>query len=371
MKPLSIITYLKNNKRKVLPGFVCIVLSVFLVYFFSILLYSTIYAIQLGSINVVDKVTIVNSTNKNSISDKILNKISTSKDVKDIIPIIGDVGYFEYHSPFGSMSVEGYNVFSEDIPKLLNIFNMKLQQGTNPADNKNEIIISLKYAKQNKIKIGDYIGTNPDLRANFNKKYRVSGIIDGPVNIAFTSNSGSIKREDALKYSLMFSMNDRRINDEIMDMGDKNVNIVDYKSAVTEVNQIIESMNALGIILDTIIIIVLCISIGNLNYVVFLNRKNEFSILTAIGYRKIALYRKLLMENLAVNILGYILGIAFTILVVEILNITVWEPNGQYIYSLRTGSMITALLVPIFVSVISMISPLRELKAMDYECINI
>lgn len=77
------------------------------------------------------------------------------------------------------------------------------------------------------------------------------------------------------------------------------------------------------------------------------------------------------MENLSVNILGYVIGIAFTILVVEILNITVWEPNGQYIYSLRIGSMIVALLVPILVSVISMISPLKDLKAMNYECINI
>jgi putative ABC transport system permease protein len=161
------------------------------------------------------------------------------------------------------------------------------------------------------------------------------------------------------------------INDELTSIKENKVTIMDYKSAYDQMSEVLMAMNSLKFILNFIVIIVLCISIGNLNYILFLNRKDEFGILTAIGYKKTTLYMKLLKENIVLNLLGFIVGIVFTIIVVELLNIVVFEPKGQYVYSFHVGSMLTAFLIPLAVTISNMISPLRTLKAMDYECLKI
>ncbi len=374
MKPLSTVTYLKNNAKKVLPGFICMALGVFIIYFFSIILYSSILQINRGSLNIFEKVTSVRSNTKDPMPDKILNKIEEASNVEYIIPIINNIGSFRYKSPFGDISTEGFNVFEEDIPKILKAFDIKLVEGKLPSANSNELLIPLKIAKQNKIKIGDYLSKDPDLNVILNRRYKVCGIIDGTVDTMLTTNAGYAKREEVLKQSLMFSLknkNDKMINDELTAMKESKVTIIDYRSAYDELNELFKIMNSLKFILNFIVISVLCISLGNLNHILFSNRKDELAILIAIGYKKTTIYKRILKENITLNLLAFIFGITFTIIAVELLNITVFKPNGQYVYSFHLGSIFTAFLVPLFVSISNIISPLRDLKAMDYEYLNI
>ncbi|MBV7275378.1 ABC transporter permease [Clostridiaceae bacterium UIB06] len=373
MKPLSSRSYLKNNVKKVLPSFTCVALGVFLIYFFSITLYSGIYGIKQGSLDMLEKVTNIASNTKDPISDKALDKIKNCNNVEYIVPIIGVIGGFQYKSPFGQISTEAFNVFEEDIPRLLQIFDMRLLEGKLPSPNKNELLISLKISKQDKIKIGDYIGKNSDINVTLNKKYKVCGIIDGPINTMLTTNSGNTKREEALKHNLIFSLkneNNKTINDELESMGESTITIMDYKSAYNQLNEIIRAITSLSFILNLIVIIVLCISIGNLNYILFLNRQYEFKILAAIGYKKKDLYIKILKENITLNILGFTFGIIVTIITIKLLNIIIFQPKGQYVYSFHLKSIFTAFLIPVSVSTTNMLSTLRKLRAMNYDCLN-
>lgn len=374
MKPLSTVTYLKSNVNKVMPAFVCMVLGVFLTYFLSLIIYSGICGMGQSSLNILEKVTIVSSNTEAPISDKVLSKIKGCSNVEYVIPIIDEIGGFEYKSPFGQITAESFNIFEDDIPKVLEIFDLKLVEGKLPSQDSNELLIPLKIAKQNKIKIGDYIGKNPDFNIILNKKYKVCGIMDGPINTMLTTNAAKIKKEDAVKYKLIFSLKDKNnkaINDELRVMKGKKVNIIDYKFAYSEMNEVTSVMNSFRFILSFIVIIVLCICLGNLNYILFLNRKNEFAILAAIGYRKNDLYKKLLKETIALNLLGFIFGIIITIIIIRLLNITVYEPKGEYVYSFQLESLFIAFLIPLSVSITNMISPLRQLKNMNHDYINI
>lgn len=373
MKPLSSRSYLKNNIKKVIPSFICMALGVFLIYFFSITLYSGIYGIKQGSLDMLEKVTNITSNTKDPIPDKTLDKIKNCSNVEHIVPIIGVVGGFQYKSPFGQMSTEAFNVFEVDVPRLLQIFDMKLVEGKLPSPNRNELLIPLKIAKQDKIKIGDYIGKNPDLNVTLNKKYKVCGIIDGPINAMLTTNAGNIKREEALKHNLIFSLkneNNKAINDELTSMGESKITIMDYKSACNQLDEILNAITSLRSILNLIIIVVLCISIGNLNYILFVNRQGEFNILAAIGYKKRDLYVKLLKENITLNLLGFIFGIIVTIITTKLLNIIIFQPKGQYVYSFHLKSIFTAFLIPVAVSTTNMLSILRRLRTMNYDCLN-
>jgi len=140
---------------------------------------------------------------------------------------------------------------------------------------------------------------------------------------------------------------------------------MEYYSISKQIDEILNSMNALSYMLNMIIILVLCISLGNLNYINFVNRKYEFGVLLAIGYKKSTLYFKLWKESVTVCLLGYIGGILLSMLLAFILNLAVLYPVGKFISLWSISGAGMALFIPIFVSFLSLIAPVKELRKTD------
>ena len=372
MKPLSAYTYIRNNLKKVFPSFISITLGVFLVYLLSLLLYSSVLGINLVGLNLTERGTLLSSNTPQGFSEEIMNKLEKGIADKSVLPVIPNVGSFMYSSPFGDMSGESYTVYPEDLSRLMEFLDLTLVEGALPGENEGEVLVPLRFAKQNNVEIGDLIGKNLDINADLHKEYRICGLTDGPVMVFLASDTDSMGRDEAAKHSVLISV---RANPELSqamgDLEDKSVSVIDRQSIGEEMGQIQATYNSLSFSLDFLIILVLCISIGNLNYISFLNRKHEYAVLAAIGYRKSFLYLKLLKENLVTCLLGFGAGIAFTILVVELLNQAVWLPQGKYVSSFEPRYIIVALVVPAVVSVASMLSSLRELRKINHESLKI
>ncbi len=369
MSPLSTFKYIASNVSKTLPILISMVVSVLLIYFFSLITRSSIEMTELTNSNIFKKYTIVSSNSQEPILKDYLEKITNDNNVGHIMPLIAGNGYLRYDSVFGSMSVEVMNLYEKDISLAFSTLNVKLTEGKIPTENKNEIIIPKKYALQNKLKIGDYIGSEVSSIYGIKGKFKVSGITDGPAMLAIISdNKNAIAREAALKHSILFSVKDIKDKDLINYLSEntpKNVLVMDYYSVLKQMEDILNSMNGLSYILNMIIIVVLCISLGNLNYINFLNRKYEFGVLSAIGYKKTALYFKLWKENSTVCIIGYIGGIISTTLLAFTLNLTLLYPDGKYLPLWSVSGAVIALFIPIFVSFLTLIAPIKELRKTD------
>lgn len=374
MKPLSSLTYIKGNPKKVLPSFICTIISVFLIYLFGLLLYGSVNDFNKLTVNYVNNGTFIYSNNVNKpISDKIAEKIKNDSNISDTIPFLGLNNSFGYKAAFGGASTESFNLYSEDVQGFLKKLNLKLVSGTIPKNNADEIILPLELARQYKLKTGDYINTdtNPDIRVD--KTYKLVGITSGDAWVPIVCDVGTVKREDAEKYGMLYFFKDpsnKKLNDSLTALKDKNLVIIDYKSVKDGMDQLTSSINFLYGALAVIILIVLCLSLGNLNYIVFLNRKSEFSILKTIGFSTFKLRRKLFIENVLVCIAGFIVGIGVTFITVELLNIAVWQPAGQNIPVFRSDSLLVALIIPAAVSLISMLSSIREFNKLSYETLN-
>lgn len=369
MSPLSTFKYIMNNISKTLPVLISMVVSVLLIYIFSLVTKSTFEMADLTVTNIFSKYTIVMSNNQEPIPSAYLEKITNDKNVGNIIPSINNNGYLRYDNIFGGMSIEVMNFYEEDIPKVITTLNMELIEGTLPRLNKNEIIIPKKYALQNKLKTGDYIGSEISSSYGLKGKYRISGITEGPAVMAVISNNdNAISRDTAMKQSLLFSvknLQDKNLINYLSENTPKNVLIMDYYSTSIQMKEIFNSMNALSYILNIIIILVLCISLGNLNYINFLNRKYEFGVLSAIGYKKSALYFKLWKENLTVCILGYIGGILLSTLIALILNLTILYPEGKFLPLWSISGAGIAIFLPVIISFLTLIAPIKELRKTD------
>lgn len=373
MKPLSSFTYIKNNPKKVLPSFICTIISVFLIYLLGLLLYGSVDDFCKTGVNLARNSTFIFSNNPNNpISEKIIKEIKEDDSVSDIIPMLGMSNHFNYQAAFGNTGTNSFNFYSEDLEKVLKNLNLKLVEGTLPRNNSNEILLPQELAKQFKLKVGDYINNESNEGIRVSKTYKLVGLTQGDVWIPIVCDVGEISSEKAMGLGLVyfFEDNSMALNDKITALKVKNVVIQEYNSIKSEMDELISSMDVLYAALCILIITVLCISLGNLNYIVFLNRLNEFGILSTIGFSKSRLRRKIFKENLIVCLVGYVLGIGLTTLIVQLLNLAYWNPNGQHVPIFRMDSMLISLIIPIFVSLFSMISSVREFNKLEVTVIN-
>ncbi len=369
MSPLSTFKYIFNNISKILPILISMVVSVLLIYLFSLVTKSTFEMADLTVANIFSKYTIVSSNNREQIPEDFLEKITSDTNVGHIIPANSSNGYLRYDNIFGGMTIEVMDFYEKDISQVVTTLDMKIIEGRLPIENKDEIIIPKKYALQNKLKMGNYIGSEVSSDFGIKGKFKISGITDGPTLLAITSsNKNNIPREIAMKQSILFSvenLQDKNLINYLSEHTPKNVLIMDYYSTSKQMEEIFNSMNGLSYILNMIIILVLCISLGNLNYINFLNRKYEFGVLSAIGYKKHSLYFRLWKENATVCIIGYIGGLLLGTLIAFILNLTLLYPDGKFLPMWSFSGAGIAILLPVIISFLTLIAPIKELRKTD------
>jgi putative ABC transport system permease protein len=173
MNPLSTFKYIKNNISKTLPTLIAMMVSVLLIYIFSLVTESTLEMANLVGTNIVSKYTIVSSNNEEPIPKEYLEKITNDNNVGYVIPLISNYGSLQYSNVFGIMSIDVFNFYEKDISQVFSTLNLKLIEGEIPRLNKNEIIIPKKYALQNKLKTGDYIGSEVSSKYGIKGKFKV------------------------------------------------------------------------------------------------------------------------------------------------------------------------------------------------------
>ncbi|WP_234123563.1 ABC transporter permease [Clostridium hydrogenum] len=362
MKPLGTGSYLKNNAKKIFPQFICILLSVYFVYLISVIFYSSIYGMNSYGLNIVKNAVTVDVNSKYRLPEDVVTMLKSNSDIGGLIPIVSKTGQFQYNSILTYSDGNVLNVFAEDIKKLLNLFHMKVVKGRLPKGGKKEVILPMNFAKQNKINIGDHLGNNPDLNTSFDDDYKVVGITDGPCSFMVTSSNIKISRNEALRQHIIVPLKNEKqaiVVKKLKNIGEKNITVFDYEDLKEQLASQYKSVNTIKFILDGLIVLVLCISVSHINSVVLLNRKKEFLILNLIGYKKLQIYKKILKESAAIDAIAFVVGVLAAVLTAEILNITLWEPQGEYAVIFKFEYIFTAVLIPVCVFIVNTIVSLK------------
>ena len=357
MKPLSPVTYVKRNFKRVAMTGISILIGAFIVYFFSLITETTNYSLKIGGLNLVDKYSVVFPGNSNGIPKEVYEDFKQNKNLDHIIPQKINVGSVRYQLGLGSMMVDVYNLYSEDVPKFLDTLNLKLIEGQLPREGSNEILIHSRYAKQNNLKIDSIINNNMT-GVKVQGELKVVGIFEGSsVLVIASTDNNKVSREDAFAYGFLYSSKDGSHRDlsYLSSRKDLNLQIYEYTKVKKLMKDTTGALNIFSYGLGIFIIVVLCMTLGNLNYITFSNRIQEFFILKAIGYKNGTLMKKLWKENLIVCIVGYVLGLALCLSVVAILNLCIFSPNGKPFLLFSLEGLFLSFTVPLFVSFFSLI----------------
>lgn len=360
-KPLSIFTYYLRNKRKAVPVVILLVLAVFII---------NVLVNIIGSINGTFQksfesykyVTQVDQGKKGKIDEATIDKIKDLPGVKDVFK--GGSNWTNLPMIAGNTGISIFVLNQDDTKKMLGVFSARLAEGRLPKPGSNEVIISRSIANAKNIKVGSRLDKERDLK--------VSGILEGPVRIVIASyeymqKDGRLKQAPATlyvvpkNYKTIESMNNNIKNA----FGGDEVKLMTHKSIMDEGKDSMGNLDMIVGVIDFLLILVMAISVGLLNYIYLMQRMNEFGTLEAVGYTPGCIIRRVTGEMLVLTIISFILGIAFSSLVFKLLEVNMFAQKGWYLDLISMKGILFSLPIPFVVLITGMLTVLWRLLRLD------
>ncbi len=362
MKPLNPFFYFKRNMKKTLPIFVSVAVGVLMIYIFSLFAATTKKMVEVATFDLTDKYNIVYTKDGTDLPQSFFDELGSAQN-RSVIPVqMNYSGLAYYRGGMGGTTMLIFNLFEDDTRALMDSFDIELAEGALPKDNQNEMLVPVEFALQNGLAVGDYIGNDVSDTYSFNGKYRICGLSQGDVLFAVTCQPGNSTKEQIMSSGVMYPIDDLSTTEQglLIAALPENAIAITHDYYEQELSVTLNSMSALTYILTAVMVVILCIALGNLNIFLFANRRDELMILHWVGFTKRKLSKKLWMENLLVCTGGYLAGVLITMLAVWLLNILSLIPQGKMLEIIDLNGLIIAFALPAFISIFSLLPSLMR-----------
>jgi ABC-type antimicrobial peptide transport system permease subunit len=370
--PLSIFTYYIRNARKVVP--------VMLIIAFSILGVTATAAIggsflrDVGKFNSLYDIYYTVRFQPNEAKQYSLKEVEQNLDkLKNSEYYIKGKVLSTYSTTMtGTMSQYIFYFGPIDDLEFMKQVGWTLEEGKLPSAGSNELALSHKLMVNKDLRVGSRFGVNLDRTEILPGTHMVSGRLKQSTNV-----SGGLGKLDNLanssddNYTFFIKPTagaNAALRAELIQI-EKDFPGVEIRTDQTErefLDKIYQIVNQLVWSLDILIMLVICMCIGLLNIIYFMQRASEFGVLNALGYSKNFLLRKTFLESVGLIFTAWIFGLVLTQVVYSLLNFMVFHPRGiEGLTILEPGTFIFSLPVPITVSVFSLGTIYWHFSSMD------
>ncbi|TAH53493.1 MAG: ABC transporter permease [Chloroflexota bacterium] len=366
MNPLSIFIYYSRNKRKALPVLGILTLAVFGISL-TLVLTATIFDGVRGFVSPYYHFVVVEPNyNKKyyQLDTSLRADVRQSEHLAVYAPIQTS---FVYGTVLGIPT--NYAIFgvSDDLmPRLLQATETNLLEGRLPGVRENEVALHESLMKTRGLQVGDYIGREINREDNLDGKWRVVGVIGGKTILNLVALDRITHGRTPNEIVLIPKTGE-------MEGLALDLNALKSERATIQTpaywNQFIEKTlsqyDSLVTALNVVIITVLSLGVGLLNMIYFRQRTGEFGILSGIGFSRSFLVRRVTLEALVLTIVAWLLGMALSVAVYQILDTLVFAPQGTHLSILNTRLLLGTLPVPIFVWLFSTVTIMWQLTRLD------
>ena len=360
MKPLSCWNFYLNNKKKVIPVIASISIGIFLLYFLYIIGTAVINTAEAGEPETLKHFTIL-YPEEGVIAPEIISKIKENDNVEKIV----NVGTASTNIKFMGSSTSTRVLFMkyEDLHELFNRLELNIKEGR-MAENKDEIIMHWRIASNKGYKVGDYIGKDVNEAEQLRGKYKLVGIYDGTSQQSFVpiteENFGGSVCMVLAKKGLI-----REMNRFIQELGYEKMHVSSLERIEAIYSKNMKIVYIGSVFIEVPVILVLCITVGNTTYIHFYQRKREFGILRAIGYKRKEIVKKVINEILNMIIIAFLLGIFAAVLIGYILKTVYMDPSGLVVTLFHIKYFVFTSILPIFIFVTSLLPTVRMVMSSD------
>lgn len=371
MKPLSALSYCKNNKKKLITSTISILVAVSFLYIFQTFVKSIGDSAYELKVNPYKNHMTVQSIGKDKpIPKSIMNILKDNPDVENIISFVS----YEtrYTIPGASTSAFILGIRHENIEYVMKKHNITLKEGRLPLENHKEVALDYRMSKNKNVVIGDKIGNSIEKNDALNGEYTVVGIVEGDGYLSFmpyNTDVATTKTNEAItaeKSILVFPKNNKikEVDKLLLSFPKKEVAVMTLSGIIKLYNKIASVMRTLNMIC-ILAIVVMVISVGSSKYVEFFSRKQELGILNAMGYTKVELMKKVFWEVFIVNLLGFTLGIIVGWLSSILINDGAFGAVGGVSVHYSSKAFLMALYIPLFTTLFTLIPVNRMISKLD------
>jgi ABC-type antimicrobial peptide transport system permease subunit len=291
-RPLSSLTFYQRHRRR---GVLMILSTALMVLgiAFPVFLFSAMVSAMLPSIDYLQHVSVIAPVHTD-LDPGVVGQVRSHPATARAIPAIR-LGVQMILPPGGGTSIDIYGVSEADLPVLLDLYGVQVQEGRLPQPRSNEIVLSAAIAANRNLHVGDVIGgeiENESLLVvdDLPTEMVVAGILspDRPW-IGFASYEYLHSHELTSSRSPRLLVIPREGRKQALDrwleegLDPTQTRIVTYAMQEREYNEMTTSTILVFTLLECMIAAVAAVALATLNHIFFSQRREEFGVLNALG----------------------------------------------------------------------------------------
>ena len=343
MSRLSAWKYIRNNKRTCFVLILALAMTFAAMYVVAFLLNATLESIKpiafelpkkMGCVKLSGDSLGVNGNDYetgeayvealNAARQKYLDDLNADPDVEKAY--LTQVLNASYNGVVGGIGYAFPLLAAEELPTVMKHFGAELVEGRMPEGD-GELLIDEKIMKNGRMKVGDWFQKN-----SYGEVFIVVGVIrskemvcmgtprgmynSGWAFVVLCNEKSADLRELSSKYGVIVDENN----------GDSLSDICDYKELFEKDFKAVIDSVITGILLVVMIFLSISVLVA---YVSFLrNRVNEYCLYASIGYSKGEIYGMLMREMGILFLAGIVLGVVFSIIIMNVMNAVLIVPKG-------------------------------------------
>lgn len=380
LPPLSPLTYYRRNLARTLPVGGAIAISVFLIASIVTLLNSVDQSI-LVNYGFLRHFSALTSQYETEPSPAVVAQAKKSPHLKKAI---SSVPYFiTIQTVFGRMPVPIYGLDAADAREMAALTGNRLVAGRWPTPNEPEIVLTRAWANNKKLRIGQSVEVGTERLPTLTEKQTLVGLLDGGENFAIADKSYVLLEMPAavIRTSMIFIPESPQalgtLNTEVNDVLDspqhhglstteaKYVQLYTFEKLVEELRKTLGFLYTFLAVADGLVIGAVALLSGFLANIYFEQRLAEFGLLSAFGFRRERLARRLVIESGALVIAGWLGGLLLSLLVFRALDVFYMQPNGLVLSNINASAILYTLPTPIIVGIASLGTVLFRLYRLD------
>lgn len=369
MKPLSVLKYYTGNRRRFIPVFTALGLSVFLIYMVQVLISAPMKTTYRELVVPYQHFSSFAAKTK-TIDSAAVNEIASLQGVKNVYPCM--FAYTNIDSIIGgTVGTQVVALSGRDMQAATGAMGLTLACGRLPRPGSNDIALHTLVARNKGLRIGDSIGSDLQKNEVLEGKFIVCGMLDGESILSVNSLEYELaRRKVGYEYSLgaLVVPQDGKlqaINNSLAKMNGSGTVKRTLHTVSLQFAQDTSSITALLTAISMMTIAIVSVCAGFLSYIYFLQRRSEFGILSAIGFTLRQVIIRAFAEIMAVNLAGLAAGVLLSAIAVLALNAMLFAPKGLMLPVLDTEALLKSCCAPLFTTLFSIIPVWRMLKGLD------
>ena len=269
--------------------------------------------------------------------------------------------------PLTQNSVDLYGVADDDLPGLLDLFGLQLEEGRLPEPRTNEIVVSRAIAMNRNLQVGDRVG-RPVYEDDYGlpTEMVIAGILSrspvlpgGDPWIGFASyeylSSHEVYASQPARLLLVPAGGRKDEMDAWLEerVASEGTAVRTYRARAEDFREMTRVMLWTFGGIEGVVTVVASIALAVLGYVFFSQRRDEFGVLHAIGHSRRWLVRRTVGETVSVVTVAWLIGAVVCLAALVYLRTALFAPRGLTLNLFHPGSWLLTLPVPLAVVAVS------------------